>query len=106
MLGAAYSKLMLCMPIFDHERGAIKYMYTPCLLDFVSDALNLDPKTYHSVHMPRVKLWCETPLDYLSHFITVLLAATKSRTLEPLAFDEYCRFDTSAFFYRQIIIFV
>jgi hypothetical protein len=22
-----------------------------------------------------------------------------SRTLEPLAFDEYCRFDTSAFFY-------
>ena len=29
---------------------------------------------------------------------TVFLAATKSRTLEPLAFDEYCRFDTSAFF--------
>jgi hypothetical protein len=24
----------------------------------------------------------------------------KSRTLELLAFDEYCRFDTSAFFYR------
>ena len=23
-----------------------------------------------------------------------------SRTLEPLAFDEYCRFDTSAFFMR------
>jgi hypothetical protein len=23
-----------------------------------------------------------------------------SRTLEPLAFDEYCRFDTSAFFWR------
>jgi hypothetical protein len=29
---------------------------------------------------------------------TVLLAATKSRTLEPLAVDEYCRFDTPAFF--------
>jgi hypothetical protein len=29
---------------------------------------------------------------------TVFLAATKSRTLELLAFDEYCRFDTSAFF--------
>jgi len=25
------------------------------------------------------------------------LAAAKSRTLELLAFDEYCRFDTSAF---------
>jgi hypothetical protein len=24
----------------------------------------------------------------------------KSRTLEPLAFDEYCRFDTYAFFLR------
>jgi hypothetical protein len=24
---------------------------------------------------------------------------TKSRTLEPLAFDEYCRFDTSAFMF-------
>jgi hypothetical protein len=34
-----------------------------------------------------------------SHRTTVLnlvyLAARKSRTLEPLAFDEYCRFDTS-----------
>ena len=29
---------------------------------------------------------------------TVLLVATKSRTLEPLVFDEYCSFDTSAFF--------
>jgi hypothetical protein len=29
---------------------------------------------------------------------TVYLAARKSRTLELLAFDEYCRFDTSAFF--------
>jgi len=28
---------------------------------------------------------------------TVFLAAAKSRTLELLAFDEYCRFDTSAF---------
>ena len=26
---------------------------------------------------------------------TVFLAVAKSRTLEPLAFDEYCRFDTS-----------
>ncbi len=31
---------------------------------------------------------------------TVLLAKAKSRTLELLAFDEYCRFDTSAFFMR------
>jgi hypothetical protein len=30
---------------------------------------------------------------------TVFLAAAKSRTLKPLAFDEYCRFDTSAFFW-------
>ena len=29
---------------------------------------------------------------------TVFLAAAKSRTLELLAFDEYCRFDTFAFF--------
>ena len=29
---------------------------------------------------------------------TVLLAAAKSRMLGPSAFDEYCRFDTSAFF--------
>jgi hypothetical protein len=29
---------------------------------------------------------------------TVLLAAAKSRTLELLALDEYCSFDTSAFF--------
>jgi hypothetical protein len=29
---------------------------------------------------------------------TVYLVAEKSRTLELLAFDEYCRFDTSAFF--------
>jgi hypothetical protein len=28
---------------------------------------------------------------------TVLVAAAKSRTLEPLAFDEYCRFDTTSF---------
>ena len=28
---------------------------------------------------------------------TVLLAAAKSRTLEPLAFDEYRRFDTTSF---------
>ena len=28
---------------------------------------------------------------------TVFLAATKSWTLEPLAFDEYCRFDTTSF---------
>jgi hypothetical protein len=27
----------------------------------------------------------------------VFLAVRKSWTLEPLAFDEYCRFDTSAF---------
>jgi hypothetical protein len=29
---------------------------------------------------------------------TVLLAAAKSRILGPSAFDEYCHFDTSAFF--------
>ena len=29
---------------------------------------------------------------------TVFLDAAKSRTLEVLAFDEYCSFDTSAFF--------
>jgi hypothetical protein len=32
------------------------------------------------------------------YIATVLLAARKSRTLELLAFDEYCRFDNSAFF--------
>ena len=37
-------------------------------------------------------------LDMPPSRCTVLLAATKSRTLELLAFDEYCRFDTSAFF--------
>jgi hypothetical protein len=31
---------------------------------------------------------------------TVFLAAAKSRTLYLLAVDEYCRFDTSAFFWR------
>jgi hypothetical protein len=31
---------------------------------------------------------------------TVLLVVTKSHTLKLLAFDEYCRFDTSAFFWR------
>jgi hypothetical protein len=31
---------------------------------------------------------------------TVFLFAAKSRTLEPLALDEYCRFDTSALFIR------
>jgi hypothetical protein len=31
---------------------------------------------------------------------TVHFAARKSRTLEPLAFDEYCRFNTSAFFWE------
>ena len=30
---------------------------------------------------------------------TVPMTGKKSRTLEPLAFDEYCRFDTSAFYY-------
>jgi hypothetical protein len=30
---------------------------------------------------------------------TVYFAVRKSRMLEPLAFDEYCRFDTSAFFW-------
>jgi hypothetical protein len=29
---------------------------------------------------------------------TVPLVKRKSRMLKPLAFDEYCRFDTSAFF--------
>jgi hypothetical protein len=29
---------------------------------------------------------------------TVYLVASKSRLLEPLAFEEYCRFDTSDFF--------
>jgi hypothetical protein len=29
---------------------------------------------------------------------TVPMTGRKSRTLEPLAFDEYCRFDTSALF--------
>ena len=33
-----------------------------------------------------------------AHLYIVFLAATKSRRLELLAFDEYCRFDTSAFF--------
>jgi hypothetical protein len=32
--------------------------------------------------------------------ITVYLVTAKLRTLEPLAFDEYCCFDTSAFFMR------
>ena len=31
---------------------------------------------------------------------TVPMTKKKSRMLEPLAFDEYCRFDTSAFFMR------
>ena len=31
---------------------------------------------------------------------TVPMIDRKSRTLELLAFDEYCRFDTSAFFMR------
>ena len=30
---------------------------------------------------------------------TVPMVTRKSRTLEPLAFDEYCRFDTSSFFW-------
>ena len=30
---------------------------------------------------------------------TVLLAVTKSLMLKPLAFDEYCRFDTPVSFY-------
>ena len=29
---------------------------------------------------------------------TVPMTGRKSRTLKPLAFDEYCRFDTSAFY--------
>ena len=29
-------------------------------------------------------------------FSTVRMSGRKSRMLEPLAFDEYCRFDTSA----------
>jgi hypothetical protein len=29
---------------------------------------------------------------------TVFLTTAKSRMLKPLAFDEYCRFDISAFF--------
>jgi hypothetical protein len=32
---------------------------------------------------------------------TVFLAAAKSRTLEPLAFDEYCRFDSVSTFCRS-----
>ena len=32
-------------------------------------------------------------------YSTVFLALGKSRMLEVLAFDGYCRFDTSAFFY-------
>jgi hypothetical protein len=30
------------------------------------------------------------------------MTGKKSRTLEPLAFYEYCRFDTSAFFLKGI----
>ena len=39
-------------------------------------------------------------LPRLLHVCTVLMSGRKSRTLELLAFDEYCRFDTSAFFYE------
>jgi hypothetical protein len=41
---------------------------------------------------------CFVPNFRRASIRTVLLAARKSRTLELLAFDEYCRFDTSAFF--------
>ena len=37
---------MLYMPIVDHELGAKKIL--PLSVGFVSGALNLDPKTYHS----------------------------------------------------------
>jgi hypothetical protein len=54
----------------------------------------------------RVLEYRQTLFDYFFSYVkfsdktpaTVQLAAAKSRTLEPLAFDEYCRFDTSAVF--------
>ena len=42
--------------------------------------------------------YCTTAV--VCRYCTVFLATAKSRTLKPLAFDEYCRFDTSAFFWR------
>jgi hypothetical protein len=46
---------MLCMPIFDHELGAINY--GPCVSDLLAAPFkNLDPKTYHSVHAAQRSL--------------------------------------------------
>ena len=35
-----------------------------------------------------------------AHIHTIPMTGRKSRMLEPLAFDEYCSFDTSVFFRR------
>ena len=47
----------------------------------------------------RVQVICNKSCVYI-RTCTVPMTGRKSRTLEPLAFDEYCRFDTSAFFMR------
>jgi hypothetical protein len=36
----------------------------------------------------------------MKQYITVPMSGKNSQILEPLAFDEYCRFDTAAFFMR------
>ena len=52
---------------------------------------------FYNDPLPDLRPDLETS-GYSAIAYTVFLAATKSRTLELLAFDEYCRFDTSAFF--------
>jgi hypothetical protein len=47
----------------------------------------LQALSFFAFFLLRVRLAC-----------TVFLVTAKSRILEPLAFDEYCRFDTSAFY--------
>jgi hypothetical protein len=60
------------------------------------------PHAYRDVTFCTIELLCIAALGFgtprASNIHTVFLAAAKSRTLELLAFDEYCRFDTSAFF--------
>ena len=67
--------------------------YIPCELDVIRGGFCPDQGTLRKGTFKRYlqKLY---PL-----YSTVFLVAAKSRTLKPLAFAEYCRFDISAFFW-------
>ena len=69
------------------------YNYIPCELDVIRGGFCPDQGTLRKGTFKRYlqKLY---PL-----YSTVFLVAAKLQVLEPLAFDEYCRFDISAFFW-------